>query len=76
MAGKHIATYVLYSCHPLTLRYTRHRVGTGYLYSIDDFVRVRKSLAERGHPFHFRWRNDECRRTTEDAWRDCERMGA
>lgn len=61
---KHIATYPLYRTHPLSLAVmtgSRNRIGTGYLYSAEDIDKVRRRLAERGHPLHIRWRNDECR---------------
>ena len=61
MAKKHIATYPLYGSQPISLRVdTRNRIGTGYIYSIDEIPALEERLNLRGHPLHIRWRNDEC----------------
>jgi hypothetical protein len=59
---KHVATYPIYATAPVTLKVTRRRVGTGFIYSWAQLVAIREELAKRNHPLHVRWRNEECRR--------------
>lgn len=63
MAAKHIATYPLYGSNPLSLRVdTSNRVGTGYIYSVDQIDKIADQLGRYGHPLRIRWRNEECRK--------------
>jgi hypothetical protein len=58
----HIATYPIYGSDPLSLRIdTRNRVGTGYIYSVDEISKIRARMDKYGHPLNIRWRNEECR---------------
>ena len=64
--AKHIATYPLYASALSYLcggdpAYTTRRVGTGYVYSVEDYYKVKHKLESRNHPFHPRWRNGQCR---------------
>jgi hypothetical protein len=55
MSRKHIATY------PLFGQFTGARVGTGYIYTVDQIEKVRTRLAAQGQSLSLRWRNKECR---------------
>jgi hypothetical protein len=60
---QHIATYPLYGSHPISLRVdTSNRIGTGYIYSVDEIPKIQERLDKYGHPLRLRWRNEECRR--------------
>lgn len=61
MAAKHIATYPIYGTNPFTGRaMVNNRIGTGYIYSVDEISKKRAHLEQYGHPLRLRWRNDEC----------------
>lgn len=69
MSKKHVATFPLYATCPITLRVTRRRIGTGYIYDYADLVKREAEMARKGHPVHLRWRNEECRiRTLAEAF--------
>ncbi len=71
MSKKHIATYPLYGSNPLSLRVdTRNRVGTGYIYSVDEIPALEGRLERVGHPLRIRWRNEECRVAAVGGSRD------
>jgi hypothetical protein len=56
MSKKHIATYALYG-------YSGKRIATGFIYSPSELQQVKDRLESQGHPFHLRWRNEDCRRS-------------
>lgn len=63
---KHIATYPLYAQSlsslmggPLSWD-TKRRLGTGYIYGVEDYYKAKQHLESRNHPFRPRWRNDQC----------------
>ena len=60
-AAKHYATYPIYGTNPLTGQVWNKRLGTGYVTKFEQIAALDRRLAERGHPFRLRWRNEQCR---------------
>ena len=64
MTQKHIATYAVYGHR------VGKRVGTGYLYTVTDIIETARKYQSARAPFHWRWRNDACRRAAMKCIKD------